>query len=29
MLFFAQETDFCNAEIAFRRLVARLSGISK
>ena len=29
MLFFAQEADFCNAGIAFRRLVARLSGISK
>ena len=29
MLFFAQETDFCNAEIAFSQLVARLSGISK
>ncbi len=29
MLFFAQEAVFCNAEIAFSRLVARLSGISK
>ena len=29
LFFFAQEAVFCNAEIAFSRLVARLSGISK
>ena len=29
LFFFAQEADFCNTGIAFRQLVARLSGISK